>query len=95
MEVHTGGNSAPRVYIVCEREMLILKKYKDFMYNDTNHIKETNMILKTSVTKCMLNRSVRFRKGEMSVLMKYKYFLLDHKNDIKKQMGFLRKLLSV
>ena len=50
--------------------MLIIKKYKDFKYNDKNHIKETNRILKANVTKCMLNRSIRLCKGEMSMLMK-------------------------
>ena len=31
----------------------------------------------------MLNRLIRFRKGEMSMLIKNKDFLLDNKNDIK------------
>ena len=70
-------------YMVCKNEMLTVKKYKDFMYNDKNIAKETNRIFKTSVTKCMPNRSVRFCKGEMSMLIKTKDFLPDNKNDIK------------
>ena len=70
-------------YMVCKNEILIVKKYKEFMYNDKNNAKETNRNFKTSVTKCMLNRLIRFRKGEMSILIKNKDFLLDNKNDIK------------
>ena len=54
------------------------------MYDDKNHIKETNRVLKTSVTNCMLNRSTRFRKSDMSMLLKFKDFLLDNENDVKK-----------
>ena len=70
-------------YMVCKNEMLTVKKYKYFMYNDKNNAKETNRIFKTRVTKCMPNRSVRFCKREMSMLIKTKDFLLDNKNDIK------------
>ena len=70
-------------YMVCKNEMLTVKKYKYFMYNDKNNAKETNRIFKTRVTKFMPNRSVRFCKREMSMLIKTKDFLLDNKNDIK------------
>ena len=68
---------------VCQGEMLMVMKYKDLVLNDKNHIKETNKIFKKSVTKCMLNRSIRFRKGEMFIVTKYKYFLLDNIDHIK------------
>ena len=48
------------------------------MLNDKNRIKERNRIFKTSVTKCMLNKSIRFRKGEMLMVMKYNGFLPNH-----------------
>ena len=53
------------------------------MLNDENRIKERNGIFKTIVTKCMLNRSIRFRKGEMRMVMKYKDFLLENIDHIK------------
>ena len=68
---------------VCQGEMLMVMKYKDLVLNDKNHIKETNKIFKKSVTKCMLNRSIRFRKGAMFIVTKYKYFLLDNIDHIK------------
>ena len=46
---------------MCESEMLMVMKYKDLVLNDKNCIKETNWIFKTSVTKCMLKRSIRFQ----------------------------------
>ena len=52
------------VFKVCESEMLMVMKYKYFMPI------ETNRIFKAILTKCILNRSIRFHKGEMfSVLM--------------------------
>ena len=63
---------------VCESEMLMVMKYKDFVPI------ETNKIFKTIVAKCILNRSIRYRKGEMFSLMKYKDFFLNNKNHIKK-----------
>ena len=48
------------------------------MLTDKNRIKERNGIFKTSVTKCMLNKSIRFRKGEMFMVMKYNGFLPNH-----------------
>ena len=47
MQIFDGVTTSPHgvnPYIVCESEMLIVKKYKDFMYNDKNHVKETNTI---------------------------------------------------
>ena len=63
---------------VCESEMLMVMKYKDFVPI------ETNKIFKTIFAKCILNRSIRYRKGEMFSLMKYKDFFLNNKNHIKK-----------
>ena len=63
---------------VCESEMLMVMKYKDFVPI------ETNEIFKTIVAKCILNRSIRYRKGEMFSLMKYIDFFLNNKNHIKK-----------
>ena len=71
------------VFKVCESEMLVVMKYKNFVLDDKNYIKETNRILKTIVAKCILNRLIRFCKGEMFTVMKYKYFLLDNINHIK------------
>ena len=67
---------------VCESEMFMVMKYKDFVHNDKNHIKETNGIFKAIAAKCILNRSIRLRKGEMFLFMKYKDFLLNNKNHI-------------
>ena len=67
---------------VRESEMLMVMKYKDFVHNDKNHIKETNGIFKTIAAKCILNRSIRLCKGEMFLLVKYKDFLLNNKNHI-------------
>ena len=53
-------------------------KYKDFVPI------ETNRIFQTIVAKCILNKSIRFSKGDVFSLMKYKNFLLDNKNDIEK-----------
>ena len=53
-------------------------KYKDFVPI------ETNTIFQTIVANCILNKSIRFSKGEVFSLMKYKNFLLDNKNDIEK-----------
>ena len=61
----------------------MVMKYKDLVLNDKNRIKETNGIFKTIVTKCMLNRSIRFHKGEMRMVMKYKDFLLENIDQIK------------
>ena len=53
---------------VCEIEMLMFMKYKHFVPI------ETNRICKTIVAKCILNKSIIFRKGEMFSVMKYKRF---------------------
>ena len=58
-------------------------KYKDLVLNDKNCIKKTNKIFKTSVAECMLNRPIRFHKGEMFSVIKYKDFLLDNIDHIK------------
>ena len=63
---------------VCESEMLMVMKYKDFVPI------ETNKIFKTIDAKCILNRSIRFRKREMFSVMKCKDFLLHNKNNFKK-----------
>ena len=63
---------------VCESEMLMVMKYKDFVPI------ETNKIFKIIDAKCILNRSIRFRKREMFSVMKYKDFLLHNKNNFKK-----------
>ena len=55
---------------VCESEMLMVMKRKDLVLNNKNHIKETNEIFKTSFTKCMLNRSIKFLKDEMRIVKK-------------------------
>ena len=52
------------------------------MLKDKNHIKETNGIFKAIVANCILNRSIRFRKGEMFLVMKNKDFLLNDKSHI-------------
>ena len=75
-----GTNS----FKVCESEMLMVMQYQDLVLNDKNRIKEANGIFKTSVTRCMLNRSIRFCKGEMFKIMKYKNFLPNHIKNIKK-----------
>ena len=49
---------------ICESEMLMVMKYKDFAPI------ETNRIFKTIVAKCILNRSIRFHKDEMFSVMK-------------------------
>ena len=72
---YTHGTNA---FEVCESEMLMVMKYKDFVPI------ETNKIFKTIFAKCILNRSIRYRKGEMFSLMKYKDFFLNNKNHIKK-----------
>ena len=63
--------------------MLMVMKYKDLVLNDKNCIKKTNKIFKTSVAECMLNRPIRFHKGEMFSVIKYKDFLLDNIDHIK------------
>ena len=63
---------------VCESEMLMVMKYKDFVPI------ETSKIFKTIDAKCILNRSIRFRKREMFSVMKYKDFLLHNKSNLKK-----------
>ena len=73
---------------VCESEMLMVMKYKDFVPI------ETNKIFKTIVAKCILNRSIRYRKGEMLTLMKYKDFFLNNKIILKKQTRYLMLLLQ-
>ena len=79
---------------VCESEMLMVKKYKDLVLNDKNCAADTNEIFKVSVTKCILNRSIKFRKGEMRMVKKYKDFLLDNKNDIKKTDGIFKAITT-
>ena len=79
---------------VCESEMLMVKKYKDLVLNDKNCAKDKNEIFKVSVTKCILNRSIKFRKGEMRMVKKYKDFLLDNKNDIKKTDGIFKAITT-
>ena len=79
---------------VCESEMLMVKKYKDLVLNDKNCAKDKNEIFKVSVTKCILNRSIKFRKGEMHMVKKYKDFLLDNKNDIKKTDGIFKAITT-
>ena len=64
---------------ICESEMLMVMKYKDFAPI------ETNRIFKTIVAKCILNRSIRFHKDEMFSVMKWKDFLLDNIDDIKER----------
>ena len=73
---------------VCESKMLMVMKYKDFVPI------ETNKIFKTIVAKCILNRSIRYRKGEMLTLMKYKDVFLNNKIILKKQTGYLMLLLQ-
>ena len=63
---------------------IMVMKYKDLVLNDKNRIKETNGIFKTRVTKCMLNRLIRFCKSEMFMVMKYKDFLPNRIEYIKK-----------
>ena len=50
------------VFKVCESEILKVIKYKDLVHNNKNSIKKANAIFKTSVTKRVLNRSIRFSK---------------------------------
>ena len=71
---------------------IMVMKYKDLVLNDKNRIKETNGIFKTSVTRCMLNRSIRFCKGEMFKIMKYKNFLPNHIKNIKKTDGIFKAI---
>ena len=75
---------------LCESEVLMVMKYKDLLLNDKNHIKETNTIFKIIVAKCILNRSIRFRKSEMFNVMKYKDFLTDNIDHIKKTNGIFK-----
>ena len=63
---------------------IMVMKYKDLVLNDKNPIKETNGIFKTSVTKCMLNKLIRFCKSEMFMAMEYKDFLPNRIKYIKK-----------
>ena len=63
--------------------MLMVMKYKDLVLNDKNLIKKINKIFKISVAECMLNRSIRFHKGEMFSVIKYEDFLLDNIDHIK------------
>ena len=72
--------------------MVVIMKYNDLALNDKNRIKKTNGVFKASVAKCMMNRSIRFRKGEIFTVMKYKEFLPGNIDHIKKQTGFLRRL---
>ena len=51
---------------------------------------EANKILKTIFKKYILNRSIRFCKGEMFGVMKYKDLLLDNKNDVEKPDGIFK-----
>ena len=59
--------------------MLMVMKYKDFAPI------ETNRIFENIVAKCILNRLIRFHKGEMFSVMKYKDFLLDNIDRIKER----------
>ena len=63
--------------------MLMVMKYKYFVFNDKNHIKKTNRIFKTIVKKCILNRSRRYCNGKMFSVM-----------ILKKQAGFLKRLMQ-
>ena len=74
---------------VCESEMLMAKKYKDLVVNDKNCAKDTNEIFKVSVTKCILNRSIKFRKRNTKIPCLIIQMIL------KKQTGFLKQLLHV
>ena len=89
--IYPHGTNA---FKVCESEMLMVKKYKDLVLNDKNCAKDKNEIFKVSVTKCILNRSIKFRKGEMHMVKKYKDFLLDNKNDIKKTDGIFKAITT-
>ena len=71
------------IFKVCEKEMLMVMKYKYFVFNDKNHIKKTNRIFKTIVKKCILNRSRRYCNGKMFSVM-----------ILKKQAGFLKRLMQ-
>ena len=50
---------------VCESEMFMVIKYNDLVLND-----------KMCVAKCILNKSIRFLKGEMRMVMNTKIFCL-------------------
>ena len=85
--IHTEKNA----FKVCESEMLAVMKYKDLVLNNT---KRTNEIFKEIVTRCKVNRSIRFCKGEMFMVMEYKDFLLDNENDTKKTDRIFKTIVA-
>ena len=89
---HLNGTNA---FKLCESEVLMVMKYKYLALNDKNHIKETNTIFKIIVAKCILNRSIRFRKSEMFNVMKYKDFLTDNIDHIKKTDGIFNEQINI
>ena len=74
---------------ICESEMLMVMKYKGFAPI------ERNWIFTTIVAKCILNRSIRFRKEEMFSVIKYKDFLLDNINHVKELNKIFNAITSV
>ena len=62
---------------ICESEMLMVMKYKDFAPI------ERNWIFTTIILNSILKRSITFRKEEMFSVIKYKDFLLDNIDHIK------------
>ena len=69
--------------------MLMVMKYKGFAPI------ERNWIFTTIVAKCILNRSIRFRKEEMFSVIKYKDFLLDNINHVKELNKIFNAITSV
>ena len=45
-------------------EMRIFMKYKNFLLDNIDHIKETNKIFNAITAKCTVNRSILFRERE-------------------------------
>ena len=75
---------------VCESEMLMVMKYKNFVTI------EKNKIFRSIAAKCILSRSIRYLRyiGELLSVIKYKHFFLNNKTHIKKQTGFWPLLLQ-
>ena len=75
---------------VCESGMFMVIIYNDLALNYKNHNEETNKSFKMCVAKCILNKSIRFLKGEMRMVMNAKIFCLIIQIISKKQSVFLR-----